>query len=260
MIDRFDILYGSKENRLQTTYKPLRRIELANYLNKIDSSDVQLNTIDQFNLEYLINDNWEFAGNRYNENDKSWWNLAYNKKSDLLYFDEKNFTMRINPVINFEVGSDTRNPSMIYTNTRGIEAQGTIDNRVGFYTFLTTTQLRVPQYVGDFVRMRGAYPYEGFYKIDDSDKTKFDIFHARGYFTFNLTKSIDVQAGHDASAAMRLPSRSLTDWMGESFGTTSTQRVGLEVARLYCRSHTTCTSAPFSAIQSFPVIPQSRNP
>jgi hypothetical protein len=197
LIDRFDILYANKNNTLQTSYKPLRRIDLAHFLQKLDSSQSILSPIDQYNFEYLYNDNWEFAGDKYNENQKSWWNLAYNKKSDFLYFDEKNFTMRINPVIHFSVGSDNQEEEILFTNTRGIEAQGTIDNKIGFYTFLSTTQLRVPQYIAEYVSTARAYPYEGFYKIDDKDKNLFDIFHARGYFTFNLTKSIDVQAGYD---------------------------------------------------------------
>lgn len=197
LIDRFDILYANKNNTLQTSYKPLRRIDLAHFLQKLDSSQSILSPIDQYNFEYLYNDNWEFAGDKYNQNQKSWWNLAYNKKSDFLYFDEKNFTMRINPVIHFSVGSDNQEEEILFTNTRGIEAQGTIDNKIGFYTFLSTTQLRVPQYIAEYVSTTRAYPYEGFYKIDDRDKNLFDIFHARAYFTFNLTKSIDVQAGYD---------------------------------------------------------------
>lgn len=195
LIDRFDILYSNKENRLQTTYKPIRRIDLANYLNKIDSSEVELNPIDQFNIEYLINDNWEFAGNTYNENDKSWWNLAYNKKSDLLHFDEKNFTMRINPVINFTGGIDSREDSPLYINTRGLEVQGTINEKIGFYTFLTTTQARYPSYVTQYNKENKSFPYEGFYKIGDNNV--YDLTHARGYFNFQLTRSIDIQAGHD---------------------------------------------------------------
>lgn len=196
LIDRFDILHSTKENRLFTTYKPIRRIELAHFLQKLDSANTSFNAIDQFNFEFLMNDNWEFAGDKYNENEKSWWNLAYNKKSDLLYFDEKNFTLRVNPVINLSAGSDSRNSEILFTNTRGAEVQGTIDDKIGIYTFLSTTQLRVPQYMGDFIAAKKAYPYEGFYKVDDRDKTLFDVFHAQAYFTFQLTKSIDVQAGH----------------------------------------------------------------
>jgi hypothetical protein len=197
LIDRFDILYSNKANNLKTTYKPIRKVELNNYLLNIDSANVRFSRQDQFNFEYLLNDNWQFGTNTYNDNDKSWWNVFYNRKSDFLYFDEDNFSMRINPVLDLSVGLDQRSDDLLYTNTRGLEVSGSIDDKIGFYTFLSTTQVRVPQYVADFVRSNRAFPYEGFYKIDDRDKSLFDIFHARGYFTFNLTKSIDIQAGHD---------------------------------------------------------------
>jgi len=197
LIDRFDILYSQKGNTLKTTYKPIRRSDLSNFLLGIDTTKAAFSVQDRFNYEYLLNDNWQFGTSQFNENDKSWWNLAYNRKSDLFYVEQDHYSLRINPVINFEVGTDQRNDAVLYTNTRGLEVQGSIDDKVGFYTFLTTTQMRVPQYVADYVDSHMAFPYEGFYKIDDFDKSLFDIFHARGYFTFNVTKSIDIQAGYD---------------------------------------------------------------
>ena len=62
------------------------------------------------------------------------------------------------------------------------------------------------------------------------------------------------------SVAIRLPSRSFTEWMSESSGTASTQRTGRMDAFEYTRSATTCTSAPVSAIQSRPVMPASNTP
>ena len=50
--------------------------------------------------------------------------------------------------------------------------------------------------------------------------------------------------------AMRLPCRSLTDWIGESFGTASTQRTGRRLTLLKTSSATSCTLASFSRIQS----------
>ncbi|WP_422007379.1 hypothetical protein [Roseivirga pacifica] len=197
LIDRFDILYSGKELRLKTTYKPIRRVELANFLKGMESQYEMLSPQDKFNYEYLMNDNWETAGNKYNSNDKSWWDIFYNRKSDFLYYEAENFTLRLNPVIDFSAGKETDNDEFLYTNTRGLEVQGTIDDKIAFYTFLTTTQLRVPSYVGWYNTRYKAFPNEGFYKIDDHDKTLFDLTHARGYFTFNLTNSIDIQAGYD---------------------------------------------------------------
>ena len=45
-----------------------------------------------------------------------------------------------------------------------------------------------------------------------------------------------------------------------SAGTASTQRAGRSVARLYCNSATSTTSAPVSRTQSWPVMPQSTTP
>jgi len=127
LIDRFDILYSSKSNNLKTTYKPIRRSALSNFLLDLDTANISWSAQDRFNYEYLLNDNWQFGTNKFNENEKSWWNLAYNRKSDLFYLDEENYSLRINPVIDFSGGIDQRNDNVLYTNTRGIEVQGQID-------------------------------------------------------------------------------------------------------------------------------------
>ena len=68
------------------------------------------------------------------------------------------------------------------------------------------------------------------------------------YFLVRLTTSV----------AMRLPWRSFTDLTGESSGTHSTQRAGRRETLLNRNSPTSCTLEPFSMIQSWPVMPQSR--
>ena len=194
LIDRFQIKYQDKDHLLQTTMKPIRRADLATFLNGIQGGYDSLSVQDQFNMRYLLNDNWIWSKSPYNNNDKSWWNLAYNKRSDFFYYKTDKVVLRINPVADFLVGNDGEQDGILYTNTRGIEAQGIIDNKVGFYTFLTTTQARFAEYVEQQVLRGRAFPNEGFWKVDDN---VYDLTHARGYFTFNLTNSIDVQAGYD---------------------------------------------------------------
>ncbi|MFY0593385.1 capsule assembly Wzi family protein [Roseivirga sp.] len=194
LIDRFQIKYGNQENLLQTTFKPIRRVDLSNFLLAIASKYDSLSAQDKFNFEYLMNDNWEWTNSTYNENDKSWWDLLYTKKSDLYYYKTKNFNLRINPVAEFTIGNDPDAISTVFTNTRGIEAQGMIDDKIGFYTFLTTTQAVFPYYVRQSILDKNAFPNEGFWKRDDGE---YDLTHARGYFTFDLSQSIDIQAGYD---------------------------------------------------------------
>lgn len=197
LIDRFQIKYGSQENRLQTTLKPIRRTDLSNFLLGMEGSYDSLSIQDQFNYEFLMNDNWYNTKSKFNENPKSWWDLAYERKSDFYVYKTDDFVLRINPALTFSVGKDGDEDQTLYTNTRGAEIQGEIDGKVGFYSMLTTTQARFPDYVHDFIRSKRAFPYEGFWKDGEGNSRTWDFFHARGYLTFNLTKSINIQAGHD---------------------------------------------------------------
>ncbi len=194
LVDRFQIKYQDKQNLFPTTFKPVRRSDLSTFLAHVKTKYDSLSPQDQFNFQYLYNDNWQWTKSEYNANDKNWWNLAYNKKSDFLFYESDNFSLRINPVADFLVGNDGNQDGTVYTNTRGVEAQGMIDGKIGFYTFLTTTQARFADYVSDRVLSARAFPNEGFWKEDGNVH---DLTHARGYFTFNLTPSIDVQAGYD---------------------------------------------------------------
>lgn len=194
LIDRFQIKFQDKDHLLQTTFKPVRRVELAQFLKQAQQSYDSLSVQDQFNLRFLLNDNWIWSNSPYNENDKSWWNLAYDKKSDFFYYQNDKVVLRINPVADFLVGNDGDQDGLVYTNSRGIEAQGIIDGKVGFYTFLTTTQARFAGYLDQRLLDFRAFPNEGFWKREDN---VYDITHARGYFTFGLTNSIDVQVGYD---------------------------------------------------------------
>uniref|UniRef100_UPI004047AEFD hypothetical protein n=1 Tax=Roseivirga sp. TaxID=1964215 RepID=UPI004047AEFD len=196
LIDRFTAKYPDKAALFQTTSKPVSRQALADFLNSIKEEYPNFSEQDKFNFEFLMNDSWEYTKSEYIENDKSWWNVFYNKKSDLLNYEAENFDVHINPVFDFSIGNDSENPEKLFTNTRGAEVRGLIDKKIGFYTFVSTTEARFPEYVRGYIRgPQKAFPNEGFWKR--FDETAWDVLHARGYFTFGLTKSISVQAGYD---------------------------------------------------------------
>jgi hypothetical protein len=196
LIDRFTAKYPDKAALFQTTSKPVSRQALADFLNSIKEEYQNFSEQDKFNFEFLMNDSWEYTKSEYIENDKSWWNVFYNKKSDLLNYEAENFDVHINPVFDFSIGKDSENPEKLFTNTRGAEIRGLIDKKIGFYTFVSTTEARFPEYFRRYVRgPQKAFPNEGFWK--PFHETAWDVLHARGYFTFGLTKSISVQAGYD---------------------------------------------------------------
>ena len=197
LIDRFQIKFQSKKNRLFNGYKPIRRVDLNHFLAGLEAQHDRLSPADRYNRQYLLNDNWQWSQSAGSENEKSWWDLFYTKKSDLFYYQSDNLTLRVNPVAYFTVGADNRENDLLYTNTRGVEAFGTIDKKIGFYTFLSTTQAQFPRYVTDYVKNKKAFPNEGFWKEIPRNARAYDFFHARGYFTFGLTQSINIQAGYD---------------------------------------------------------------
>ncbi|NVK83365.1 MAG: hypothetical protein HWE21_03535 [Cytophagia bacterium] len=197
LIDRFQIMHSSKENLLQTTFKPIRRVTISRFLNNIEGEYEGMSAQDKFNYEFLMNDNWYTSKSKYNENPKSWWDLMYDRKSDFYVYQTDDFVLRINPALTFTGGKDTDEDQILFTNTRGAEIQGEIDGKIGFYSMLTTTQARFPDYVHEFIRTKRAFPNEGFWKDGEGNSRTWDFFHARGYITFNLTKSINIQTGYD---------------------------------------------------------------
>ena len=93
--------------------------------------------------------------------------------------------------------------------------RGRIANKIGFSTTITDNQERGPQYFQSYVNKYRAVPGVGFYKGFKTNGV--DYFDARGYFTFNVTKYIDVQFGHDKNfIGNGYRSLFLSDW-GNSY-------------------------------------------
>ncbi len=82
-----------------------------------------------------------------------------------------------------------------FRNTRGITVRGLISNKIGCSTTLADNQEQGPAYFNDRVNTFQAVPGVGF--IKPFNNTGYDYFDARGYVTFSLAKTVDVQFGYD---------------------------------------------------------------
>ncbi len=74
-----------------------------------------------------------------------------------------------------------------------------IDDKIGFHSTLTSTQLILPTFGVDLVDQRATVPQEGVSKRVDYDMfnaTGYDFFTATGHITFDVSKSINLQFGH----------------------------------------------------------------
>jgi len=119
----------------------------------------------------------------------------FKNKSDLWYYQGKDADFHISPVLYFSGGTESEDSVIPWINSRGIEIRGTIDDKVGFYSFLTDNQATFPNYVRDYIGRRGVVPHEGFRKKFKDNGV--DFFTARGYISFQISKHINTQFGHD---------------------------------------------------------------
>jgi hypothetical protein len=119
----------------------------------------------------------------------------YTTPANLYEVHINDFDLIVNPVIQFTISKENNNSETLYQNTRGVSVRGAIANKIGFYAYITDNQEKDPLYVRDWVNKRSAVPGQGFYKPFKG--TGYDYFDARGYFTFNVTRYIDVAFGYD---------------------------------------------------------------
>lgn len=195
-IDRYEVKAGRIAPELFTTIKPYKRSAIIGFIDSLKKQDVFSASSDQFNYEYLSNDNWEWSGSATNDSDRPVLKHFYKKRSDLYSVNTPDFDLHVNPVLYLAAGKDSRSDDMVFINTRGIEVRGMVDNKVGFYTYLTDNQALLPSYVREQMASTGVIPHEGFWK-NYKDGSGVDFLQARGYITFEATRHINLQFGHD---------------------------------------------------------------
>lgn len=198
-VERYEIKSGRIQPQLFTGIKPYRRSDIVALTDSLEKQGFFTTKSDRFNHDYLRNDSWEWSRSETNESKKPILKYFYRKKSDFYHADEKWFDLHVNPVLYVGAGKDSRRDDMLFMNTRGVEVRGMVDRKVGFYTFLSDNQAILPSYVDQYQygpEQPFAIPHEGFWKRY-KEGPGVDFLHARGYITFNATRHIAMQFGHD---------------------------------------------------------------
>lgn len=195
MVDRIDIKYNKILPIAHSSVKPYSRNLVANFAESMYNSNIKLEKSDVLNLEFLMNDNAEWIDS-FNTKNKPLLKFFYREKASLFHVDTKSFSVRLNPVIDFEYGTEFDNKP-IYMSSKGFELRATLMKKLSLYTFLTDNQTRLTSFMRDKVT-KGPYTHlpENAYWKEFRDESQ-DFFKARGYLTFNVLKHIDVQFGYD---------------------------------------------------------------
>lgn len=214
LIDRLEIKRGKFSEGFHSTVKPFERKAVVDLTDSIlVQGDVLLTSRDKETIDYIREDSWEWTKNgiaidslHYNKLARLGWlkSLQIGKKgkfwehpADLYSIHNKDFDLHFNFVTNNFLGKDNNTNSALWFTGRGVEIRGMINEKLGFYTYVSDNQGMFPKYVREFLPSDAfTFPGEGLAKTSVRNKT-IDFLTARGYITFRPLKSINLKFGND---------------------------------------------------------------
>ena len=140
--------------------------------------------LDSINRSYGIN------MNKKGKFSKWFWNALLN--DDMVNVKNDDYYVAINPVVDFEVGSDGHRTTWV--NTRGAEIKGTIGSMFAFYSNLRENQAVFPMYIDNYIVNNKVVPGQGWsrrYK-----KTGFDYMNTSAYVALRPTSWFNATLGY----------------------------------------------------------------
>lgn len=201
LLERYEIMSGTFSPNFHSHVKPYQRSAVGRFLDTLYNNPQFVSTMsgqDRFNMQYLATDTWEWTESDTSDSRKPFWKVLYRKKNDMFHVDQGDFDLHVSPVLYFSGGKESESDVTTYINTRGVELRGSVSKKLGFYSFLSTTQAVYPKYVRDWTLQNGVVPGEGYWK--DFKTNGVDYFTAAGYVSFELVKNyVNAQFGFDKS-------------------------------------------------------------
>jgi len=106
LVQRYEVLSGTFAPGFHSVFQAYPRKGVAQFMDSLQASDINLSTQDNFNLSYLENDNWNWALDPDNESKKPFLKKLYRNKSDLWHYRSKDFDFHISPVLYVGAGTE----------------------------------------------------------------------------------------------------------------------------------------------------------
>ena len=211
IIDRLEIKSG-EDAPFFSGQKPYTRTSVEQYALRLDSARLlDITGKDRQDLFYLHKDNnLSLAArtedcprkDRYVESKRPFLNTFYRTPANFYEANVPHFAFNINPILNLSIGSELGASRIDFNNTRGVNIQAGIDNKVWLWTNLTDNQTRFEGFVTRDIREKRYVPGAGYYKVYNSKvlargvTDAYDYLNADGGVAVQATQHIKVQLGH----------------------------------------------------------------
>ncbi len=125
------------------------------------------------------------------------WLLRKIFNEDVFTVGGEDFSINLNPVVNFAIGRDNQWPNQTpYFNTRGVRLTGNILKKFTFETEFLENQAIFPKYVTDFTQSKRVVPNYGGFKFFDTANVAKDFGISMGSFAYRPNKYFQFQFGH----------------------------------------------------------------
>ena len=194
LLERLEIKAGTDSVFNFSKIKPFSRRQVTARVAGFDTPT--LSRVDLYNIHSFLLNNLEWVtGDHKDYESKKSLGRFYKTPANLFEVNNPDFFLAVNPVIQYVLSKESNNSQHLFLNTRGLSVRARIANKIGFAAYLSDNQERDPLYVQAFEKKFNGLPGVGFYK--PFKVAGYDYFDARGYFTFNITKYIDVAFGYD---------------------------------------------------------------
>ncbi len=191
LLSRYEIRLGQQAHSFDSNVKPYRRSAVTAFLDSLEIT--KLSKADKFNRAYLTNDNWPFLDSESTTTKKPILKYFYKRPADFWHVQTDGLLLRVNPVLYFGVGRDERSGTP-FINTRGIQIEGAIDDKIGFYSFIGENQMAQPDFAYDYLQQTLTLPYQGFWKGYGTRGV--DFLNTRGHLNFSASRHVGLELGY----------------------------------------------------------------
>jgi hypothetical protein len=198
--ERLEIL-GQKDSNLnfsKTRYLNRKQLVTGVLGFRDKHPAVKLSKTDDYNIQGVYRNSIEYLPGDLQQtirSKKPVLKYFYTTPANLYEVHVKDFDLVVNPIIQFQYLKEQDHDETLFLNSRGVGIRGRIAGKIGFAASIIENQERDPLYVQDWEDKFKSVPGAGYYK--NFKGTGYDYFDARGYFTFNVTRYIDVAFGYD---------------------------------------------------------------